>query len=301
MPILEVDNLVKQYRNLTAVNGVSFSVEPGEIFGMIGPNGAGKTTTIECCLGLRTATSGNVELVGMNPWADRRGLFRKVGVQLQETSYQDHIRVGEICELFAAMYDEPRDWQELLEQFGLADREKARVTKLSGGQRQRLTVALAMIPNPQIVFLDELTTGLDPRARREMWEDIKRLRDNGVTVFMTTHYMEEAEYLCDRVAIIVNGNIAAIDSVPALLDDSGLDHEISFSAPGMDRSILESLSGVRGVSRSNGRTVLACDSQHVLTDLVRAFDTHRIEYADVRTRSPGLEDLFLKLTGEEFE
>ena len=301
MPILDVQNLTKEYRSVTAVDSVSFSVEPGEIFGMIGPNGAGKTTTIECSLGLRAPTSGTVSLLGMDPRNDRRKLFAKVGVQLQETAYQDQIRVREICGAIACMYENPVDWHELLERFNLADRENDKVAKLSGGMRQRLSIALALIPGPDIVFLDELTTGLDPRARRDMWDDIRQLRDDGVTVFMTTHYMEEAEYLCDRIAVISSGKLAALDTVQALLSDSELDHEISFDAAGVDESTLSSLPGVRSTAMDGNRTVLACDSQHVLTDLVRLFDQKNISYSNVRTRSPGLEDVFLHLTGEEFE
>jgi ABC-2 type transport system ATP-binding protein len=301
MPILNVQNLTREYRGVTAVDSVSFSVEHGEIFGMIGPNGAGKTTTIECSLGLRAPTSGTVSLLGMNPRTERRTLFTRVGVQLQETAYQDHIRVREICAAIACMYEKPADWRELLDRFNLADRANDKVSKLSGGMRQRLSIALALIPGPEIVFLDELTTGLDPRARRDMWDDIRRLRDDGVTVFMTTHYMEEAEYLCDRVAVIRSGRLVALDTVGSLLSSSDLDHEISFEAEGLDENSFSGMSGVRGVSRNDARITLACDSQHVLTDLVRLFDKKDIAYSNVRTRSPGLEDVFLHLTGEEFE
>jgi ABC-2 type transport system ATP-binding protein len=301
MPMVEVANLTKRYRTVTAVDGISFTVEPGEIFGMIGPNGAGKTTTIECCLGLRQPTSGETRLLGMDPIAERKELFRHVGVQLQETAYQEHVRVREICTALSCMYEKPRDWRELLDRFGLGDRSNDRVTKLSGGQKQRLTVALALIADPEIVFLDELTTGLDPRARRSMWEDIKELRDGGMTVFMTTHYMEEAEYLCDRVAVIVRGRIAALGGVDALVAESGLDHEISFEAPDINRSSLEQLPGVRRVSQDDSRITLACESQHVLTELVRLFDRQEVDYTNVRTRSPGLDELFLHLTGEEFD
>lgn len=301
MPILDVQNLTKKYRSVTAVDSVSFTVEPGEIFGMIGPNGAGKTTTIECALGLRRPTGGRVRLLEMNPSTERRKLFARVGVQLQETAYQDHIRVREICSAIACMYERPRDWRELLDRFNLADRGNEMVSKLSGGMRQRLSIALALIPGPEIVFLDELTTGLDPRARREMWGDIRRLREDGVTIFMTTHYMEEAEHLCDRVAVIRGGKLVALDRVESLLSNSDLDHEISFEAPELDESGLSLIPGVRRVNRDGTRIVLACDSQHVLTDLVRLLDKKDISYTNVRTRSPGLEDVFLHLTGEELE
>ena len=301
MPILEVRNLTKKYRSVTAVNSVSFAVEAGEIFGMIGPNGAGKTTTIECSIGLRQPTEGSVRLLGMDPVADRRKVYECVGVQLQETAYQEHIRVREICAAISSMYESPVPWAELLECFDLGDRANEKVAKLSGGMRQRLSIALALIPGPDIVFLDELTSGLDPRARREMWEDILKLRQDGKTIFMTTHYMEEAEYLCDRIAVIRRGEIVAMDTVESLLSDSELDHEVSFEATGLDKRVFERLDGVRRVKQERGRTVLACDSQHVLADLVRLFDREGAEYSNVRTRSPGLEDVFLHLTGEEMD
>lgn len=307
--ILRVESLWKRYGNLDAVRDVSFTVERGEIFGMIGPNGAGKTTTIECCLGLRRSSAGTVTLLGLNPYTQRRELFHRVGVQLQETSYQEHVRVGEICGAIASLYDQAGDWRAILDRFGLAEKESAKVESLSGGQRQRLTIALALIPRPELVFLDELTTGLDPRARREMWDDIRALRDDGVTIFMTTHYMEEAEHLCDRVAIIRHGSLLALDTVDALIEGADLPHEISFEADdgsdgGADRDVVaalaESVSGVRSAERSSeqsgGRIVLQCDSQSVLADLIRFLDARSVSYKNVRTKSPGLDELFLKLT-----
>lgn len=299
MQVLSVTDLTKDYGKIHAVGGVSFTIEAGEIFGMIGPNGAGKTTTIECCLGLRAASSGEIRLLDRDPRRDRSELFTEVGVQLQEASYQEHIRVDEICRVISSLYENPRDWRDILERFGLAGREKAKVTKLSGGQRQRLTIALAMIPGPKIVFLDELTTGLDPRARREMWEDIRTLRNDGTTVFMTTHYMEEAEYLCDRVAVIDGGKLLALDTVDALLDNTDLDHEISLRVSGVADAELVSLPGVRRVGADEGRTILYCDSQHVLAALVQLLESRNADYSDVRTKSPGLEEVFLHLTERE--
>ena len=301
MDAVKVENLRKHYGSVEAVRGITFRVEQGEIFGMIGPNGAGKTSTIECCLGLRVPTSGTLELLGLNPQTNRRQLFRQVGAQLQETNYQPHIRVDEVCTLISCLYDNPQPWRDLLDRYGLADKVRTRVDSLSGGQRQRLSIVLALIPGPSIVFLDELTTGLDPRARREMWEDIATLRDQGVTVIMTTHYMEEAEHLCDRVAVIDQGKIIAMDTVRALLDGSDLDHEISFSSNGIDLAALERLDGVRRVNVDNDRISLGCSSQHVLAGLIGYLESRNTEYRDVQTRSPGLEDLYLTLTGKGVE
>jgi len=172
MAAIHVDSLSKSYGSIEAVRGISFDVGEGEIFGMIGPNGAGKTTTIECCIGLRVPTGGSVRLLGLNPRTERRDVFRRVGAQLQETNYQAHIRVDEICTMISSLYSRPTPWKELLDQYGLSAKRRVRVDSLSGGQRQRLSIVLALISNPEVVFLDELTTGLDPRARREMWEGV---------------------------------------------------------------------------------------------------------------------------------
>lgn len=316
MPVLDVQRLEKHYGTTKAVDGVSFSVEEGEIFGLIGPNGAGKTTALECCLGLRRPSAGKVRLLDMDPALNRRELFASVGAQLQETSYQEHITVREVCQAFSTLYEKPVPWRRVLERFRIADKVGTQVAKLSGGQKQRLTIALALIPGPRVVFLDELTTGLDPRARREMWEDVRRLKDDGVTVIMTTHYMEEAEHLCDRVGIIKAGRLAAMDTVESLLDNSALDHLVSFEVdddgppPAEDRDarrtagLLEELDGVAGVRRAERegeRVRLYCDSQHVLAAVVLFLEKRGVTYRNVRTSSPGLEDVFLYLTGDAYQ
>lgn len=203
--VLQVQNLSKNYGSVTAVSGLSLSVARGEVFGLLGPNGAGKSTSIECMLGVKKASTGTVEILGINPSEGRKTLFERVGVQFQETGYQDKIRVGEICRMTAALYRQPADWQRLLAVFDIQGLEKQEVSQLSGGERQRLSVLLALIPNPELVFLDELTTGLDTRARREVWQYLKELKKGGLTIVLTSHFMDEVEVLCDRALILKKG------------------------------------------------------------------------------------------------
>jgi ABC-2 type transport system ATP-binding protein len=206
---LRIRGLRKVYGSLVAVDGLDLSVERGEIFGLLGHNGAGKTTTIECALGTRDRDSGEVALLGLDPRRDRKRLFQRVGVQFQEAGYQDKIKVDELCEFSAALYARSADWRELIGRFGLAAKARSTVGELSGGERQKLSIVLALLPSPELVFLDELTTGLDPKARREMWALIKGLKAGGATVFLTSHYMEEVEFLCDRIAILKAGRLVA--------------------------------------------------------------------------------------------
>lgn len=203
--VLQVQNLSKNYGGVTAVSGLSLSVARGEVFGLLGPNGAGKSTSIECMLGVKKASAGTVEILGINPSEGRKTLFERVGVQFQETGYQDKIRVGEVCRMTAALYRQPADWQRLLAVFDIQGLEKQEVSQLSGGERQRLSVLLALIPNPELVFLDELTTGLDTRARREVWQYLKELKKGGLTIVLTSHFMDEVEVLCDRALILKKG------------------------------------------------------------------------------------------------
>lgn len=208
---LEVSGLVKKYGSLTAVDDLTLSVAEGEIFGLLGHNGAGKTTTIECVLGTRKRDRGEVRILGLDPVRDRRELFSRVGVQFQHSRFQDKIRVCEACETTACLYPPGNgaDWGALLETFGLADKRKTIVSDLSGGERQKLSIVLALIPRPRVLFLDELTTGLDPKARREMWRFLKDLKNSGVTIILTSHYMDEVEYLCDRITILRDGKAVA--------------------------------------------------------------------------------------------
>lgn len=203
--IIKVEQLTKSYNRLTAVNNLSLSVNRGMVFGLLGANGAGKSTTIECILGTKTADSGNISVMGMNPRTDRKKLYEKAGVQFQETNYQDQITVTELCEVTASLYRNANCPLDLLTRFGIADKQKSLVKELSGGQRQRLFIVLALIPKPEVVFLDELTTGLDAKARREVWKILSDLKEKGLTIFLTSHFMDEVEVLCDRICILKEG------------------------------------------------------------------------------------------------
>ena len=299
MNVIEVEQLTKVYRETKAVDDISFSVEKGEIFGMIGPNGAGKTTTIECIIGLKKYHQGNICVLGNDPRKDRNELYSKIGVQLQETSYQDKIKVKEICDLFASFYKNPSTYKNLLERFDLKDKLNTYVQNLSGGQRQKLSIILALIANPEIVFLDELTTGLDPQARRSMWEYVKELKEEGRTVFMTTHYMEEAEYLCDRICIINNGKIIALDTIENIIAQSGIDSEITFES---DQNIEEMLGRVPQITRvehKGNRYFAYGQDDRTLGKLAFALESNNVEYKGLNIKRPTLDDTFLKLTGRK--
>lgn len=211
--IIAARGLAKMYGQTRVVDDVTFSVSAGTVFGLLGANGAGKTTTIECLLGVRKPDSGTVSLLGMNPATDRKTVFESVGVQFQEARYQDKIKVSELCHMTQALYRSAADYVALLEQFGLHDKQDMFVEELSGGQRQRLFIVLALIPSPEIVFLDELTTGLDVKARRETWRHLEGLKQRGLTIVLTSHFMDEVEILCDRVAIMRQGRIAFAGTV----------------------------------------------------------------------------------------
>ncbi|GFZ25507.1 ABC transporter ATP-binding protein [Lacrimispora indolis] len=218
--VLQVQNLTKSYGSVAAVSGLSLSVARGEVFGLLGPNGAGKSTSIECMLGVKKASAGTVEILGINPSEGRKTLFERVGVQFQETGYQDKIRVEEVCRMTAALYRKPADWQRLLAVFDIQGLEKQEVSQLSGGERQRLSVLLALIPNPELVFLDELTTGLDTQARREVWQYLKELKKGGLTIVLTSHFMDEVEVLCDRALILKKGEPQICGTIEEITEGS---------------------------------------------------------------------------------
>lgn len=203
--VIVVKNLRKSYGDTVAVDGLGFAVSRGEVFGLLGANGAGKSTTIECILGTKKADTGELTVLGMNPRAERKKLFQRVGVQFQEANYQERIRVDELCEVTASLYRTAKNYEELLVRFGLSDKKKSLVTELSGGQKQRLFIVLALIPNPEVVFLDELTTGLDTKARRSVWKCLTELKEKGLTVLLSSHFMDEVEVLCDRICILKEG------------------------------------------------------------------------------------------------
>lgn len=219
-PVIKVENLCKSYGQVAAIRNVNISIPRGEVFGLLGANGAGKSTTIECILGTRKADWGNVSILGMNPYRERKKLFEQVGVQFQEASYPDKIRVDELCQETSCLYRNPVSYRALLSQFGLAEKEKSFVSELSGGQKQRLFILLALIPNPQVLFLDELTTGLDAKARRGVWRSLKELKDRGMTILLTSHFMEEVEELCDRIGILKDGELIFYGTVQEAIKES---------------------------------------------------------------------------------
>jgi ABC-2 type transport system ATP-binding protein len=219
-----VDGLSKAYGNVTAVDDLNLEISRGETFGLLGHNGAGKSTSIECILGVKKPDKGIVEVLGMNPVTRRKELFERVGVQFQQTNYQDKITVSEICEVTHSFYRNPADWKDLLKTFGLTDMQKRLVSELSGGERQKLSVLLALIPNPELFFFDELTTGLDTKARREVWRYLEKLKLKGLTILLTSHYMDEVEALCDRICILRKGRIVEVGTVPALIHQSPYDN-----------------------------------------------------------------------------
>lgn len=217
---IEVEQLVKSYGDLPAVRNLSLRVPKGSVFGLLGANGAGKTTAIECMLGLKSRDSGTVSVLGMNPHTDRKMLFERVGVQLQAANYQDKITVGELCEVTQSLYRNAADYKKLLGRFGISDKIKAPVNELSGGQKQRLFIILALIPDPEVVFLDELTTGLDTRARRDVWKMLKELKTGGLTIFLASHFMDEVETLCDTICILKHGEAVFYGTVAEAISGS---------------------------------------------------------------------------------
>ncbi|MEU2495159.1 ABC transporter ATP-binding protein [Streptomyces sp. NPDC007883] len=299
MAIVEVNGLRKSYGGRPVVDGVTFRVEEGEIFGILGPNGAGKTTTVECVEGLRTPDEGTVRVAGLDPVADHDGVTRILGAQLQESELQPKLTVREALELYAAFHARPADWRPLAERLGLTDKLGTRFAQLSGGQKQRLSIALALIGNPRVVVLDELTTGLDPRARRDTWHLIEDVRAGGVTVLLVTHFMEEAQRLCDRIAVIDKGGLAAVDTPSGLIRRAGGATVITFTP---SRPLAEDdLAGLPGAALAEdreGRVVI-----HGTDDTVNAVITllarHRITAHQLRVTEATLDDAFLDLTEEQ--
>lgn len=297
MPIIEVHDLRKAYGGRTVVDGVSFAVEEGEIFGVLGPNGAGKTTTVECVEGLRVPDTGTVRVAGLDPVADHDRVTRILGAQLQESELQPKLTVREALELYAAFYPTPADWRPLAERLRLTDKLDSRFGKLSGGQKQRLFIALALIGNPKVVVLDELTTGLDPRARRDTWQLIEDVRDSGVTVLLVTHFMEEAQRLCDRIAVIDHGRIAALDSPAGLISRAAGSTVMSFtpSAP-LDERELAALPRVISVDQRDGRYTLN-GTDETVNAAITLLARHHITAHQLRVSDATLDDAFLDLTG----
>jgi ABC-2 type transport system ATP-binding protein len=301
--IVKVEGLRKMYGKTVAVEDVSFEVGEGEIFGMVGPNGAGKTTTIECLEGLRKPDQGTIRVLGVDPQRDGQTLRLRTGMQLQQSNLPDRMKVWEALDLYASFYPKAADWNELLSQLGLEEKRNAPFSKLSGGQKQRLFIALALLPDPQLVFLDELTTGLDPQARHAIWDLVRDVRAKGKTVLLTTHFMEEAERLCDRVAILDHGRIVALDTPAALIHGLEAEERVVFSLDGGLSPALEKALSKVGRLEVQGEqvTVHGKDGRKVqlVSEVVSLLTGQGIPFRDLRTEQPTLEDVFLNLTGRE--
>jgi ABC-2 type transport system ATP-binding protein len=296
-PVVVVDHLQKRYGAFIAVADVSFQVDEGEIFGILGPNGAGKTTTVESLQGLRSIDGGKVSVLGFDPAGQAVEIRRRIGSQLQESALPDRMKVWEALDLFGSLRTGGRDWRQLLAEWGLADKSDAKFGSLSGGQQQRLFVALALANNPQLVFLDEMTTGLDPASRRVAWELIRQIRDRGTTVVLVTHFMDEAETLCDRLIVIDSGTVVAEGSPQGLIDDHGGGVRVRFTHGADDLEWLRDVRHVADVRRDRNRYEISGEGP-VLAYVAAALVDRGIAPADLRQERATLEDVFLALTGE---
>lgn len=299
-PVIQVENICKTYGETIAVTDVSFDVKQGEIFGIIGPNGAGKSTTVESIIGLRQPDQGTIRVLDMDPRRQRTVLAQRIGIQLQQAALADRMKVWEALELFSSFYARTVPWMPLLDQWGLAEKRNTLFGKLSGGQKQRLFIALALINDPEIVFLDELTTGLDPQARRATWDLVRSIRDKGKTVVLVTHYMDEAEALCDRIAVVDRGRLVALDRPATLIEGLGLDSRVVFES---DDAV--DLAGLRDLPQSteavrNGRHVTVYgQGENLISAVVGKLEKDGVRVQNLRTEQPDLEDVFIALTGHE--
>ena len=301
MTVVEVDGLCKRYGGRAVVDGVSFEVTDGEIFGIVGPNGAGKTTMVECIEGLRRPDAGQIRVLDLDPQRHPRTLRQQLGVQLQASRLPDRLTAWEAVDLFASYYDDPADPAELLELLGLTAQGSTRFAKLSGGQQQRLSIALALVGNPQVAVLDELTTGLDPQARRDSWALIEQVRDRGVSILLVTHSMEEADRLCDRIAVIDNGRIVALDTPAGIVDLAGGAFRLGFvpSAPVGSHHLLQ-LAEVSEVEQRGGELVVT-GNQHVVQAVMAWLTSEQVVADQLRVEQPNLDDAFVALTGRSLD
>ena len=313
-----VNGLRKSYEPVIAVDGLSFQVEAGEIFGMVGPNGSGKTTTIECIEGLRQPDEGEISVLGLDPNKDVYELRERTGIQLQAANLPRRMRVEEALDLFTSFYRQTRDWRPLMAGLGLEDKRRAYFSQLSGGQKQRLFVALALVNQPEVVFLDELTTGLDPRARHTIWDLVREIREQGTTIFLTTHYMDEAERLCDRVAILDHGRMIALDTPAQLVNRLGMATRITFQVNGgrtvkrnnggerdstavFDAAQVGILDGVQRVEKEGDQVTVYGQGAQLIGAVINTLETDGVQIHNLRTEQADLEDVFLALTGREVE
>jgi ABC-2 type transport system ATP-binding protein len=302
--LIKAEALRKTYGALVAIDDISFDVGEGEIFGMVGPNGAGKTTTIECLEGLRKPDHGTISVLGVDPQREKHFLYLHTGMQLQQSNLPDRIRVWEALDLYSSFYPKAANWESLLDQLGLEEKRNAFFGKLSGGQKQRLFIAMALLPDPQLIFLDELTTGLDPQARHAIWDLVHDVRARGKTILMTTHFMEEAERLCDRIAVLDHGRIVAMDSPIELIRRYGGGERLSFRVDEpIPSEVIHTMHQIGRVDIQGEKMIIRGNSsQSALTsDIVTLLAQHDIHFHDLRSEQSSLEDVFLALTGHEMK
>jgi ABC-2 type transport system ATP-binding protein len=311
--VIEITNLKKTYQlprqerkegheSFDAVKGTSFSVEKGEIFGILGPNGAGKTTTLEIIEGLKEQTSGQVVVLGLDNSTHADEIKKRIGVQLQSSEYMNLMSLSELLQLFASLYKKTANIDELLGFVNLVDKKNALVKDLSGGQKQRFTLASSLVNDPEILFLDEPTTGLDPRARHDVWELVRKINERGITIVITTHYMEEAEYLCNRVAIMDAGEILAINNPKQLINDLSHTTQVSFLTDHpIDENIFAGINGVEKMYSTTPKMVVEINNLEILGDMVRRLREKNISFSSFTVKTATLEDVYLDLTGKTFE
>ena len=298
--IVEVKNLCKSYRKIKAVDDISFKIYKGEIFGLVGPNGAGKTTAIECIEGLRKPDSGSLKVMDLNPTANGRTLRNSIGIQLQESQLPARLKVWEAISLFSSFYKKNIESTPLLKELGLEEKKGSYFDKLSGGQKQRLFIALALLNDPDLIFLDELTTGLDPQARRATWNLITDIRKRGKTIFLTTHFMEEAERLCDRVAIMDHGKIMALDAPQNLIRNISMETRLMFSVTdSLELNVLNNIKSISKYEKSGDNIIVHGHDKKMVKDTVNFLVNNNIDFHDLKTEQATLEDVFLTLTGKE--
>jgi ABC-2 type transport system ATP-binding protein len=299
--VISVENLTKEYQDhFQAVRGISFFVEKGEAFGILGPNGAGKSTTLEIIEGLRAQTTGLVNVLGFDNRTHSKEIKKHIGVQLQSTEYLDRITLSELVKLFASFYNKRVNPMEVLAKVGLQKKHNNYVDHLSGGEQQRFSIALALVNDPEILFLDEPTTGLDPHARQDLWQLLEDLNSKGITLVLTTHYMEEAEYLCDRVAIIEEGKILAIGSPAELISRLSKDFTVSFHVrTAIADNFFEGIKGVHGMKTEYPRVEVRVSDAVYFSPLIEKLNSSGLEYSFLNIKAPGLEDVYIDLTGKK--
>jgi len=298
--VVNVQGLRKYYRNIKAVDGIDFEIREGEIFGIVGPNGAGKTTTVECIEGLRVPDAGKISVLNLDPQKDKNQLKRQIGIQLQEGRLPDRLKVREALDLFDSFYGIPSNHNKILDELGLSEKADSYYENLSGGQKQRLVVALSLLGSPKIVFFDELSTGLDPQARRSIWDTVRSIRNSGKTVVLVTHFMDEAEFLCDRVAVIDYGKLLALDSPSNLIKSvfkSAM--KISFTSE-QEFDYAQMINDKLGQVQRDGNTITVyCASDAYIVDIVSFLVNSGIKFSHISVDKLSLEDVFLSLTGRK--